>query len=587
MNKKIASLVFALFAALTITACGGGGGGSSPNPSVPGQPTGVWTSPGDAQVTVYWTAPSVSGTISSYTVYYSTTNPVTTSSPTKMTGIATTSATITGLTNGTTYYFIVTAIIDGVEGPQSSQVSAVPLALGTVITSPTVSPIASFTQNVVSKDTSTFSPYNEIFPGMANVWTLDQDFSIVDGFDYQFEYALSMTIGATPFPFDQEYSELSFYTPLMSAADGVKVAAVSNGATLAASIAQFGLDNGVPVPTLPMAGSYSAFLNATSDSRLQQTVDLTSTSGTVVIAWSEAVSIESGVLPGYDASYRVVVRNTDGSVCQTLLTNSQISTTGKENKSIDLNAQCTGKTVVLSFEEKSMTDPYSQTFAVIDDVSVKDSNGAGSERVVNGDFETGNTTGWTTNTPAEVQNLTSGSRTVEGLDVTRSFYTVPNKLWARWVDVYENHTGSSISKTVTYETSLGSNGAGIIYYAPGSNNKALTSWDALLEGRDVGLVFGNAKSVTFTSDDGSGLVGSSIIDVTYDITVPAGGRVAIVNFVIMDGTDTGQLNDINAKATEIDTEAAKIVGNFWTDEQYRVGMTQEQIDAISNLASLI
>lgn len=578
MKKRNGLLVFVLIAAVTIAACGGGGGGGS-SPSATGQPTNVVATAGNGQVTVSWTTPSGSGTITSYTVYYSTTNPVTTSSPTKMTGITANSATITGLTNGTTYYFIVTAIINGVESTPSSQVSAIPVALGTLITSPTVSPIASFIQNVASKDTGTSSAFNEIFPGEANIWTLDQDFSLLDGFDVQFNYALSMTVGATQFPVDQEYSELSFYTPLMGAADGVKVAAVSNGASMAGSIALLSSP-----PTLPLAGSYSAFLNATSDSRLQQTLDLTSATGIVTVAWTEAVSLEPGVIPGYNSSYLVVVRKADGTVCQQLLANPSI--TGTKNYSVDLNSPCSGQVVVLSFEEKSMTDPFSQTYAVIDSVSVKDNGGSGSERVTNGDFETGDMTGWTTNTPAEVQNLTSGARNVEGLDVKRSFYTVPNKLWGRWVDVFENNTAGSISKTVTYETSLGSDGAGIIYPSPGANNKALTSWDTV-GGRDIGLVFGNAKSVTYTSDDGSGNVGSGIITVTYDITVPAGGRVALVNFVIMDGTDTGLLGDVNAKATEIDTEAAKIVGNFWTDEQYRVGMTQEQVDAISNLASLL
>jgi hypothetical protein len=42
--------------------------------------------------------------------------------------------------------------------------------------------------------------------------------------------------------------------------------------------------------------------------------------------------------------------------------------------------------------------------------------------------------------------------------------------------------------------------------------------------------------------------------------------------------------NITMKATDIDTEAANIVGNFWTDAQYRRGMTQEQIEAISNFA---
>lgn len=467
--------------------------------------------------------------------------------------------------------------------------------LGTIITSPPAAPIAAFTQSVASKDTGT---NNEIFPGQANIWTIDQDFSLVDGFDIQFNYALGLTVGSTVFSGDstgpnkgQEYSELTYFTPVMGTADGVKVAAVSDGASMKASIAEM---LAPATLQLPLAGKYSAFLNATSDSRLQQTVDLTSATGTVQVSWRYAVSLEAGALPGYTPSFNVIARKMDGTVCQTLFVTPITGSSPGQSK--NLISSCTGTTIVLSFEEKSMTNPFSQTYAIIDSVSVRDNSGSGTERLTNGDFEFGDLTGWTTNTPAEVQNITSGVRTLEGLDVRRSFYTVPNKLWARWVDVFENHTASDISRTITYETSLGSDGAGIIYSTPGTNNKALTSWDSV-GGRDVGLVFGNAKAVNYLSDNGTGTVGSGMITVSYDITVPAGGRVALVNFVIMDGTDTGlsavttdpttliTTVDTTAKATDIDTEAAKIVTDFWTDDQYRTGMTQDQIDAVRNMAN--
>ena len=593
-------LVLVFLAIINIVACSGGGGGGgdatpTPNASAPGQPTGVSAAAADKKVTVYWTPPS--GTISSYTVYYSTTDPVTTSSPTKVTGIIDTSAAISGLINGTTYFFIVTAINADGEGAPSTQVSATPILQGSIITSPTASPIAAFTQSVASKDTDT---YNEIFPGMANIWTIDQDFSLVDGFDLQFIYAMGLTVSSagstTDFPPDQKYDQLTFYGPVMGAADGVKVAAVSNGATMASSLAL-----GTPPITLPLAGNYSAFLNATSDSRLQQTVDLTSVTGNVLVSWRDAVSLEDGALAeaslgavAYTHSYRVVVRKMDGSICQQLAIN-PISTAPSTN-SRPLNSQCTGTTIVLSFEEKSMTNPFSQTYAVIDNVSIKDSSGNGTERVTNGDFETGDLTGWTTNAPAEIQNMTSGVRTIEGLDVKRSFYTVPNKLWGRWVDVFENHTASAIGPVnVTYTTVLGSGGSGIIYNSPGTNNKAITSWDPI-GGRDVGWVLGNAFTVYTSATDTTGIGnGSDTITATNSITVPAGGRVSLVNFIIMDGTDTGLTAatvdgtgtvtsvDTTAKATDIDTEAANITTNFWTDDQYRAGMTQDQIDAVRNM----
>lgn len=90
---------------------------------------GAGTSAGDGQATLTWMEST--GAVS-YNVYYSTRSGVTTSSPTKVTGIAATpttvSTTVTGLTNGTAYYFIVTAIVGGVEVAASDEVSVTPQA---------------------------------------------------------------------------------------------------------------------------------------------------------------------------------------------------------------------------------------------------------------------------------------------------------------------------------------------------------------------------------------------------------------------------------------------------------------------------
>jgi hypothetical protein len=254
-----------------------------------------------------------------------------------------------------------------------------------------------------------------------------------------------------------------------------------------------------------------------------------------------------------------------------------------------------GQSIVLSFEQHNMSrgDDGSPPWigAMIDEVSVSDNNGTGTELVVNGDFETGNLTGWSANSPAEVQNMTSGGRNLDNFWVTRSFYTVPNKLWGRWVDVFENtNLASAVTATVTYYTNLGSNSCGVIYDTPGTGGKAITSWDTTWEDRDIGMVFGLVSSKTYTSTTvqdpfftNGNCDGSDDIYFDYVITVPAGGKVALVNFIIMGSHDTGlTAADTTAKATEVDAEASRIVNNFWTDGQYRTGMTQEQIDAIKN-----
>ena len=76
--------------------------------TVPGAPTGVSASPGDGTATVSWTSPNDGGSpISSYTItpYIGSSAQI----PTIVTG-APTSATINGLTNGTTYTFTVGAM---------------------------------------------------------------------------------------------------------------------------------------------------------------------------------------------------------------------------------------------------------------------------------------------------------------------------------------------------------------------------------------------------------------------------------------------------------------------------------------------
>ncbi|HQI82145.1 MAG TPA: fibronectin type III domain-containing protein [Deltaproteobacteria bacterium] len=85
-------------------------------------PTGVTARAGNRRATITWNA--VQGA-NSYTIYWSTTTGVTPASGTAITGVTSPYA-HTGLTNGTTYYYVVTAVNHDGESAPSAQVSCRP-----------------------------------------------------------------------------------------------------------------------------------------------------------------------------------------------------------------------------------------------------------------------------------------------------------------------------------------------------------------------------------------------------------------------------------------------------------------------------
>jgi fibronectin type 3 domain-containing protein len=93
---------------------------NAPPPAVPAAPAGLSATGGANQVSVSWS--TVSGA-TSYNLYWSTTSGVTTATGTKITG-ATSPYIMTGLADGTAYYFIVTAANSAGESAASTQASA-------------------------------------------------------------------------------------------------------------------------------------------------------------------------------------------------------------------------------------------------------------------------------------------------------------------------------------------------------------------------------------------------------------------------------------------------------------------------------
>ncbi|MGZ8450364.1 MAG: fibronectin type III domain-containing protein, partial [Candidatus Deferrimicrobiaceae bacterium] len=113
--KAITLFGIAVFA---LSACGGG----SDSVTLPSPPAALTADAGDNQVVLNW--PSVNGA-ATYNVYYGTATPVTTSS-TKLTGTVSAPKTVSGLANGTPYFFAVSAVNAGGESALSVERSATP-----------------------------------------------------------------------------------------------------------------------------------------------------------------------------------------------------------------------------------------------------------------------------------------------------------------------------------------------------------------------------------------------------------------------------------------------------------------------------
>jgi hypothetical protein len=423
---------------------------------------------------------------------------------------------------------------------------------------------SSFLQSVLATDGGRIAA-----PDQANYWSIDNSFRITDCNDWQINGALELSVEASSFPGDQTYAELTALGPELGTADGVKyVSFTTDGDFVANDLT-------------------SAVLHAVRGAKLQQTVTLPVTTGAIWLEWGGYLSADINRFNGEPFHTQVVIRSTAGEVLKTLYRRDQdVYNTGSWG--VGRIDEYNGETVVVSFEYDGPAWPNAM---VIDNVTLSAESAPGvgdwTECLTNGDFEAGGT-GWTVPDSKVAQNVRSGVRTLAGLEVQRTLFTQPDKLWARMTDEFVNPTASPITASVRYYSEPGAGSTSVIYPTPGAGNRAVSSWDSDGNKRDIGLVHGSlgapGSSIDYTSDDGLGSGnGSGSIDMYRSITVPAGGRVTVVNFVILNGTATAQTaTDINARATEVDTVAAAIANNFRTDVSYQRGMTQDQLDTVVN-----
>jgi len=130
---------------------------NTPAPSAPVAPADVTAIGGTNQVTINWSA--VTGA-TSYNLYWSAISGVTTTNGTKISGV-TSPAVHTGLIDGTTYYYIVTAVNSAGEGAASAQVAATTLGVApstTTTTAPTTTTTAGATTTTAAPTTTTAAP---------------------------------------------------------------------------------------------------------------------------------------------------------------------------------------------------------------------------------------------------------------------------------------------------------------------------------------------------------------------------------------------------------------------------------------------
>jgi lysophospholipase L1-like esterase len=170
MNRKayLILLIFSLF----FLSCGGGGGGGTNPASPPPAPQNVLSAGGNGQVYLSW---GDVGGATSYNIYWSTAAGVDQLSGTKIT-VTAGPYYHAGLSNGTMYYYVVTAANPYGESIESSEVSAMPSAVSAPLPPKDVAVFGASRQTIVrwtSVDTEAGNTVHNVYwstsPGVKRV----------------------------------------------------------------------------------------------------------------------------------------------------------------------------------------------------------------------------------------------------------------------------------------------------------------------------------------------------------------------------------------------------------------------------------
>lgn len=334
--------------------------------SIPAPPTGLIATAGNAQVSLTWTA---SAGATSYNVKRSTTSggPYTTvGSP------SITSFTNTSLTNGTTYYYVVTAVNSAGESGNSNQASATPnvsipaVPTGLVATAGNAQVSLSWnassgaTTYNVKRATASGGPYTTV--GSPSITSFTNT-GLTNGTTYYYVVTAVNTAG------ESGNSNQVSATP--SAGGSLQLLlnpgfeSGSTNWTMTAGV----LNNSAAEPA--HGGTFDAWTcgyGSTHTDSLYQTVTIPSNVTSVTLTfWMHIDSAETTTSIAYDTS-SIQIRNTSNAVLTTLATYSNLNkATGYVQKSFDVS-QFRGQTIrvyVTSSEDASL-----QTSFVFDDFAL-------------------------------------------------------------------------------------------------------------------------------------------------------------------------------------------------------------------------
>lgn len=397
-----------------------------------------------------------------------------------------------------------------------------------------------FLANISIKAPSVF----DAFPDLAGIWDIYTDFTVDDGLSDAFDTVSALQVGGTDYAATLAPADLTFLTPLFSAAELLFQPVVST--------------------TDPLQGTASALFPPVTSSRIEQNLDLSAATGAVTLTFQEAFVTGADYF-GKGTQLEVLVQTGTAAPVRVYVG------VGVDNPTIDLSAYA-GQQVKLTFHATNVVLDL-QDRAAVDEISVTDATSR--QFVVNGGFESANFNGWTTSVDPQSQFIRTAPRDVNGLQVTRSAFSAPGQLWLRYYDEFTNNGTVPVTTTITYLNNLGSDNRGLSAYVEGTNNQAIWSSDASTGlDNNVGFVFGSGATLSATALT----TNTNDPNVTYqNFTVQPGQTRAICFYVLQSGQHSG-----GAVPTEIVSAAQAIYAGAKTQAPYTTGLTATQIARIAN-----